>query len=80
MQAVNLITENWMSKRYIELVHRKGHAFLHEGLDRAEQEFCADVINQHLERVSGRVEVENELSTLTYAAIHRSSPVHKDIF
>jgi hypothetical protein len=60
MQVVTSFTENGNSKRSVALVRRKGQILLEEGSNHAEQNYCAAVINRHLEKVSGPVEIENE--------------------
>jgi hypothetical protein len=69
MQVVTSTIETWTTNRCVALVHRKGHIILQERLNREEQEFCAAVINQHLEKVSRSVEVENDLFTSTHAMV-----------
>jgi hypothetical protein len=69
MQVVTSIIDTWTTNRCVALVHRKGHIILQERLNREEQEFCAAVINQHLEKVSGRMEADNDLFASTHAMV-----------
>jgi hypothetical protein len=69
MQVVKSITGSWMSNSSVALVNEKGQIILEDGLDHAEQDYCADVINRHLQAISGSIEIEKDLETLIHALI-----------
>jgi hypothetical protein len=58
-----------MSNSSVALVNEKGHIILEDGLDHTEQDCCADVINRHLEAISGSMEISKDLETLIHALI-----------
>jgi hypothetical protein len=65
----------------VELVCGRERILVGEGLTLSEQEFCVAVINRHLEKVSGPVEIENDLYPSTQAVIvNSSSSFDKDGF
>lgn len=57
----------------MELVCGRERILVAEGLSLSEQEYVVAVINRHLEKVSGPVEVENDLYPSTQAMIVNSS-------
>lgn len=57
----------------VELLCGRERILVGEGLTLSEQEYCVAVINRHLEKVSGPVEVENDLYPSTQAVIVNSS-------
>ena len=73
MQVVTTTITNGQPDTAVELVCGRERILVGEGLTLSEQEYCVAVINRHLERVSGPVEVENDLYPSTQAMIVNSN-------
>jgi hypothetical protein len=73
MQVATTSITNGVPDTAVELVCGRNRILLGEGLTLSEQEYCVAVINNHLEKVSGPVQVENDLYPSTRATIVNSN-------
>jgi hypothetical protein len=61
MQVVTTMIVNGEPRTAVEIVHGAEALKIGEALSLAEQEYVAAEVNRHLERISGPVDVENDL-------------------